>query len=113
MWGKDPDGQEITDTEAALLLPWDSIDKAITGGALWIASGYIDKGQDTLYFQKFDVINDGSELYVHQYAQNIMMAYSESVRYYNSYKNIGMLDQGFEFMIPVYSNMPEEYGYLP
>ncbi|MCR4688719.1 MAG: hypothetical protein K5745_04105 [Saccharofermentans sp.] len=113
MWGKDPDEQEISDTEAAMLLPWDSIDKAISGGALWIASGYIDKGQDTLYFQKFDVINDGSELYVHQYAQNVMMAYSESVRYYNSYKNIGMLDQAFEFTIPVYNNMPEEYGYLP
>ena len=113
MWGKDPDMQEISDSERALLLPWDSPDKAITGGAMWIASGYIDAGQDTLYFQKFDVISDGSSLYEHQYAQNIMMAYSESVRYYNSYKNIGKLDQAFEFVIPVYENMPEEYGYLP
>jgi len=113
MWGKPPDMHDISDSERALLLPWDSPDKAITGGALWIASGYIDAGQDTLYFQKFDVISDGSSLYEHQYAQNIMMAYSESVRYYNSYKNIGKLDQAFEFVIPVYENMPEEYGYLP
>ena len=113
MWGKDPDGQEITDTEAAILLPWDTPEKAIEGGALWIASGYIDAGQDTLYFQKFDIKIDGTDLYTHQYAQNIMMAYSESRRYYNSYNNIGMIDQGFEFIIPVYDNMPEDYGYLP
>ena len=113
MWGKEPDMQEISDFEASILLPWDSPDKAIEGGALWIASGYIDAGQDTLYFQKFDVKQDGTDLYTHQYAQNIMMAYSESKRYYNSYNNIGMLGQGFEFIIPVYDNMPEDYGYLP
>ena len=113
MWGKDPDAQEISEFEASILLPWDTPEKAIEGGALWIASGYIDAGQDTLYFQKFDIKVDGSELYTHQYAQNIMMAYSESRRYYNSYNNIGMLDQGFEFIIPVYENMPEGYGYLP
>ena len=33
--------------------------------------------------------------------------------YYNSYNDIGMLDQDFEFIIPVYENMPEDYGYLP
>lgn len=113
MWGKEPDAQEISDTEAAILLPWDTPEKAIEGGALWIASGYIEAGQNTLYFQKFDIKQDGTELYTHQYAQNIMMAYSESRRYYNSYNDIGMLDQDFEFIIPVYENMPEDYGYLP
>ena len=113
MWGKEPDAQEISDTEAAILLPWDTPEKAIEGGALWLASGYIEVGQNTLYFQKFDIKQDGTELYTHQYAQNIMMAYSESRRYYNSYNDIGMLDQGFEFIIPVYENMPEDYGYLP
>ena len=80
-WGKDWDGKEITDQEASFLLPWTSADKAIKGGAKWIASGYIDKGQNTLYFQKFDVLDDGTEKYNHQYAQNIMMAYSEGRRY--------------------------------
>lgn len=112
-WGRDYEGQEITDEEAALMLPWNSIEKAITGGALWIASGYIDAGQDTLYFQKFDVKSDSTDLYSHQYAQNVMMAYSESLRYYNSYNDIGMIGQEFEFDIPVYNNMPEVYGYLP
>ncbi|MBR4430447.1 MAG: hypothetical protein IKS75_04040 [Clostridiales bacterium] len=112
-WGRDWEAQEITETEASFLLPWTSVDKAISGGALWIASGYIEKGQNTLYFQKFDVLNDGTERYNHQYAQNIMMAYSEGLRYYRSYDAIGMTDAAFEFIIPVYDNMPQTYGSLP
>ncbi len=112
-WGKDWVGKEITDQEASFLLPWTSADKAIKGGAKWIASGYIDKGQNTLYFQKFDVLDDGTEKYNHQYAQNIMMAYSEGRRYYRSYASIGMTDAGFEFVIPVYNYMPDTYGSLP
>lgn len=112
-WGREPDKEEISDAEAKLLLPWDTKEKAITGGALWIASGYIDKGQNTLYFQKFDVLDDGTVRYNHQYAQNIMMAYSESIRYYNSYDSIKKTDSAFIFVIPVYSDMPAEYGYLP
>lgn len=112
-WGKDPDGKEITESEAAFLLPWTSVEKAIKGGALWIASGYIDRGQNTLYFQKFDVLDDGTDKYNHQYAQNIMMAYSEGLRYYRSYRAINMTDNGFEFIIPVYNNMPDSYGRLP
>ena len=112
-WGRDWEAQEISDTEATYLLPWTSVERAIMGGAVWIATGYIDKGQNTLYFQKFDVLDDGTERYNHQYAQNIMMAYSEGMRYYRSYDSIGMTDAGFEFVIPVYNNMPEAYGYLP
>ena len=112
-WGRDWEGQEITDTEAKYLLPWTSVERAISGGAVWIATGYIDKGQNTLYFQKFDVLDDGTEKYNHQYAQNIQMAYSEGMRYYRSYDAIGMTDAGFEFIIPVYENMPVTYGSLP
>lgn len=112
-WGKDWEAQEITDTEASFLLPWTSVERSIKGGALWIASGYIEKGQDTLYFQKFDVLDDGTDRYNHQYAQNVMMAYTEGRRYYRSYDAIDMTDAGFEFIIPIYNNMPESYGSLP
>ena len=112
-WGSDWEAQEITDTEASYLLPWTSVERSIKGGAVWIASGYIDKGQNTLYFQKFDVLDDGTDRYNHQYAQNIMMAYTEGKRYYRSYDSLDMTDAGFEFIIPVYNNMPETYGSLP
>ncbi|SCW35871.1 Beta-N-acetylglucosaminidase [Ruminococcaceae bacterium YRB3002] len=112
-WGNDPDKMEITDKEKSYMLPWDSIYKAITGGALWIAAGYIDNGQDTLYFQKFDVVNNGTTNYDHQYAGYIMMAYSEGYRYYKSYLNTDQLNNTFEFVIPVYRNMPAEFGVAP
>ena len=32
--GRDPEDQEITEEESALLLPWDSVENAITGGAI-------------------------------------------------------------------------------
>jgi len=41
------------------------------------------------------------------------MAYSEALRYYNSYDAISKVDSPFVFVIPVYKNMPAEYGYLP
>lgn len=112
-WGRLPDEQEITAEELALLLPWTSEELAIRGGALWIASSYIDIGQDTLYFQKFDVIDNEDGLYMHQYAQNISMAYSEGSRYYKAYLSQDMLDSPFLFIIPIYENMPEKFGALP
>lgn len=113
MWGAYPDEQEITEVERELLLPWDSVEKSITGGALWIASRYTSAGQDTLYYQKFDVIDNDDGLYEHQYAQNISMAYSEGARYFDGYASINMLDNSFTFLIPVYNNMPTEYGTMP
>ena len=84
-----------------------------TANALMVRYNYIEKGQNTLYFQKFDVLDDGTIRYNHQYAQNIMMAYSEALRYYNSYDSIKKTDSAFVFVIPVYKNMPADYGYLP
>lgn len=113
MWGRKPDERELTDEELALLLPWTSPELAIKGGALWIASGYINFGQDTVYFQKFDVIDNEDGLYLHQYAQNISMPFTESQRYFRAYQSQGMLDSKFVFVIPIYENMPKNYGTLP
>ena len=113
MYGADPDEKEISEEEEELLIPWNSVERAITGGALWIASRYTSAGQDTLYFQKFDVIDNEDGLYNHQYAQNVSMAYSEGSRYYDGYASINMLDNSFTFVIPVYTNMPDEFGVKP
>lgn len=112
-YGSKPEEKKITKDEEALLLPWDSPEKAICGGAMWIAKSYIEIGQDTLYFQKFDLIDNKDGLYEHQYAQNISMASNESVRYYTAYASQDMLDSSFVFVIPVYESMPEEYGKAP
>ena len=86
--------------------PWTSPRKAIRGGALWIAKGYIKKGQDTMYLQKFNCTSYST--YSHQYMTNVMAAYSQSKIMYNTYKNNSALDLQLNFRIPVYLDMPEE-----
>ena len=90
------------------LIPWNTKERAISGGAKFIGSSYINKGQDTVYLQKFQVVNDGSgELFWHQYMTNVLAPYSESKSIYNGYMNTGILDSNLNFIIPIYNNMPE------
>ena len=85
---------------------WTSVEASIKGGAKFIKDGYINQGQTTLYFQKYDVIENGG-LYNHQYMQNIRAANDEGNIMYNSYKKNNILNSSFEFTIPVYENMPK------
>lgn len=82
---------------------WDSRYKSLLGGSEIIGQKYIAVGQDTLYFQKFDVIEEGG-LYNHQYMQNIEAAISESKGVSKAYED---KSQAFVFRIPIYNNMPE------
>ena len=108
--GEDPIGNGLkfaSNTEMGkYLLPWNEPAKAIKGGAIWIATNYIAVGQDTLYFQKYDVVSNGTILYNHQYMQNIFAARSEGYTTYNTYSKLGLLDNNYNFIIPVYENMP-------
>lgn len=91
---------------------WNSIEKAISGGAAFIKKEYVGindeygvKGQLTGYLQKFDPY--GWKLGGHQYMQNITGHYTEASSTYNSYAS----QQGYQnfkyiFYIPIYSNMP-------
>jgi beta-N-acetylglucosaminidase len=85
---------------------WTSIEASIKGGTAKIASGYIEKGQNTLYFQKFDVENSDGNLYWHQYMQNIMAAQNEGETIRKQFNSIGALSESYTFIIPVYKNMP-------
>ena len=90
------------------LIPWNTKEKAITGGAIFIGSSYINIGQNTIYLQKFDVNDEkGGELFWHQYMTNVLAPYSESKLVYNGYKDSGIFESGLTFIIPVYDNMPE------
>ncbi len=111
LYGREPDQQLITPEEEKYLLPWLSPAKAITGGAIWISERYVGIGQDTLYLQKFDLVSP--ELYTHQYAQNIQMAWAEGRRTQSSYHDAGLLDQAFTFRIPVFQGMPARPAALP
>lgn len=83
---------------------WNTRYKSLYGGSELIAKNYISVGQDTLYFQKFDVIAQGG-LYSHQYMTNVEAAISESKSVAKAYTD---KKQTFVFKIPVYENMPQE-----
>lgn len=97
-------------SDSSYMRPWDDPEKAIIGGAIWIGEQYINIGQNTIYFQKWDVvsnINSSSGVdYVHQYQTNIQAPKSEANKVYNSYSSSNILESPFVFYIPVYSNMP-------
>ena len=96
------------ETRRKYMIPWDTKQKAITGGGIFIGSSYILRGQDTIYLQKFHVSDTlGGSLFNHQYMTNILAPYSESNSIYKGYVNSNMLDTSISFIIPIYSNMPE------
>ncbi|MEG2621159.1 MAG: dockerin type I domain-containing protein [Bacilli bacterium] len=87
---------------------WDSVQKSITGGAKFLGDKYIKKGQDTLYFQKYNVSKDRQyNTYTHQYMTNIMAPRSEAKSIYNSYSDKGAIDNAYVFTIPVYRTMTD------
>ena len=85
---------------------WTSLDSSIIGGTEIIAKRYIARGQNTLYFQKFDVENSDGNLYWHQYMQNILAAQKEGQTLRNTFEDIDAINASYMFIIPVYKNMP-------
>lgn len=81
---------------------WNTRYKSLLGGAQLLSRNYIAVGQDTLYFQKFNVVNKNN-LYGHQYMSNVTAAITEGQKLANGYSD---KQQSFVFRIPVYSNMP-------
>ncbi len=82
--------------------PWNTVRRAIVGGAEWYGENYLSRGQSTLYLKKYNVTS--SSRYQHQYMTNVEGAYEEGMVLS---KNSALLDSAVTFTIPVYSGMPE------
>ncbi len=79
---------------------------AMTGGVSFLKNSYIAVGQNTAYFQKFNIFpNNISSRFVHQYMTNVQAPVGEASILYNAYKAAGLLTQPFTFIIPVYDNL--------
>ena len=88
---------------------WNTPEKAISGGIDIIKNSYINYGQNTVYFQKFDVANpygNAKALLAYQYMSNISAPESESKIAYEGMSKAGILDNAYTFYIPIYNNMP-------
>ena len=90
--------------------PWNSVDKAILGGAVYYGTNYVNAGQDTFYLKKFNV--QGENLYKHQYMTNVQAAASEGAKLEEAYSS-QLKQLALEFKIPVFKNMPESPCALP
>lgn len=82
---------------------WNTRYASILGGAEFLKEKYIGIGQNTLYFQKFNVVY-APKLYDHQYMQNVDGVRSEGQTMAKAHQN---LEKALVFAIPVYLNMPE------
>lgn len=95
-------------TDESSLRPWNSRMKSIIGGAIFLGQSYINKGQNTLYYEKFDMTGRG-----HQYMTNVLAPRSESVKSAQGYSDSNKNNIAFIFRIPVYENMPENVCEIP
>lgn len=95
-------GSSNAANNAKYLIPWTSPYRSIVGGAYFLGSTYINRGQDTVYLQKFNVTPVAT--YSHQYMTNVEAPYAESKKIAAAYKS--MMDSPIVFSIPVYLNMP-------
>ena len=82
---------------------WDTPKKSIEGG-IGLIKNYITRGQDTLYYQKFNVTY--SPYYANQYAQNIFDSQSIGQRLKGYYMEADLIESNFIFEVPLYMNMP-------
>ena len=97
----------INQSSTSYSRPWNSIYKSIVGGAMFLSESYIAKGQDTIYFQRFNVAPyTQTTKYRHQYMTNVAAASSEASTVYSAYNSLGLLGNSYVFAIPVFLNMP-------
>jgi beta-N-acetylglucosaminidase len=96
-------GLKWASTGDTYLRPWTDPYRSIVGGAEYIGSSYISKGQNTGYLQKFNVTS--YKRYDHQYMTNVEAAYSEAIKTKTAYSST-MDKTPIVFSIPVYENMP-------
>lgn len=92
---------------------WTTPELAIQGGASFLKGSYIGNFQDTLYLQKYSVDSSSGSLYGHQYQQNISAPYTEGLDVYDAYEELGILESNFNFIVPIYENMPASASTKP
>ena len=84
---------------------WFSPEFCINGTAQWIYNNYLSNDQNTKYFEKYNVVKQ--PYYTHQYMQNIRAANDEGHNTAKSLEKNGLLNSSYEFLIPVYEEMPD------
>ena len=86
---------------------WNTLWKSIYGGAYTIKTSFIDRYQNTIYLQKFNVDSRaGNRNFWGQYMQNVAGSLTESRTFFGAFASADILDSPYTFVIPVYEGMP-------
>lgn len=88
---------------------WTTRVKAIKGGIKYIAHHYIRKNQNTLYYQRFDLMS--KKMGTNIYMTNITAPLEEARHMMQGYLNIGSANITRSLVIPVYAKMPDYTSY--
>lgn len=89
--------------------PWTTPELSIINGAVWIGELYISKGQNTMYFERFNVVpNSGYALFTHQYMTNVYAVAGQAKSTYTGYQSAGTLADAKVFYIPTFLDMPAD-----
>ena len=87
---------------------WNTLWKSLWGGTYTIKTSFIDRYQNTLYLQKFNVDSRAADRnFWGQYMQNIAGSLTESRTLFGAFASSGVIDGPCSFVIPVYEGMPQ------
>ena len=93
---------------------WNTIWKSLYGGAYTIKTSFIDRYQNTIYLQKFNVDSRAADRnFWGQYMQNVAGSLTESRTLFGAFASSGVLDGHCSFLIPVYEGMPSKVSADP
>ena len=114
----DGEGNISRGIEYAKNAGWTNPYIAIVNGAKLLSSSYVNLGQNTKYFFKFDVVGskilklgetqtvNTNQLFSHQYMTNIQDPNNQAAMLFENYVNVGLSNEELTFIIPIYDNMP-------
>jgi len=114
----DGEGNISRGIEYAKNAGWTNPYIAIVNGAKLLSSSYVNLGQNTKYFFKFDVVGNKilklgekqtvnkNQLFSHQYMTNIQDPNNQAAMLFENYVNVGLSNEELTFIIPIYDNMP-------
>lgn len=86
--------------------PWNTRAKSIIGGAKYYGNNFVARGQNTLYYKKYNVIVP--DYYINQYMTNVSGAVQEALNIKKAYTGAGVEAMPLVFSIPVYKNTSEK-----
>jgi len=98
---------KLKSLQSARAYNWNTQQKSIVEGSYKITVNYVQCGQYTSYFQKFNLSPTATKGIWHQYTTNISALVSPAKTTYNSYNSMGIIDEDFSFSIPIFEGMPE------